>query len=115
MTTDPLEKDIERKIGDYAKAQGCLYWKLTSPANRAVPDRMICTNRGVVGFLEVKRRGCKPTELQTRKLRELTERGHQATWCDSVEAGCQFVDDLIRLGEKRAVESFTNVGVQTAP
>ncbi len=96
MNPDPLEKEIEKKIGDYAKAKGCLYWKLTSPSNRAVPDRMICTSHGVVGFLEVKRRGCKPTELQTRKLKELTDRGHQATWCDSVEAGCRFVDDLLR-------------------
>lgn len=96
MKHDPLEKEIEKKIGDYAKKHGCLYWKLTSPSNRAVPDRMICTNRGVVGFLEVKRRGCKPTELQFLKMKDLSSRGHQVTWCDSVEAGIRFVDDLIK-------------------
>lgn len=105
MNTTPLEKEIEKKIGDYAKKNGCLYYKFTSPAMRAVPDRMICTNRGVVGFLEVKRKGAKPTELQLRKMKELSDHGHQVTWCDSVEAGKAFIDDLVQLGEKKVVMS----------
>jgi len=113
MKHDPLEKDIEKKIGDYAKKHGCLYWKLVSPATRGVPDRMICTNRGVVGFLEVKRRGGKPTDLQLLKMKELSDRGHQVTWCDSVEAGCKFVDDLIRAAEwieiAKAVDSSQEI------
>ena len=94
MKNEPLEKEIEKKIGDYAKRNGCLYWKLVSPANRAVPDRMICTATGVVGFLEVKRRGCKPTELQLLKMKELQVRGHRVAWCDNVPDGIKFVDQL---------------------
>ena len=91
----PLEKDIERKIGDFAKKNGCLYYKFTSPARRAVPDRMIITPQGVIGFLEVKAKGKKPTLLQLNEIIKLTKQNCNATWCSSVEEGCQFIKILL--------------------
>ena len=35
-----LEKQIERKVCDYAKNKGLLAYKFTSPARAAVPDRL---------------------------------------------------------------------------
>ncbi len=91
-----LEKDIERKIGEFAKKHGCMYIKFVSPAQRAVPDRLIITPQGVIGFLEVKRAGCKPTTLQTLKMKELTDHGCTVTWCDNVADGKKFVEKLLQ-------------------
>lgn len=94
MNPNPLEKDIEAKIGQYAKSKGLEYRKFTSPSNRAVPDRIILVPGGVVGFLELKRKGEKPTPLQWRELRKLREMGMNVAWCDSVEKGEFFVHQL---------------------
>jgi hypothetical protein len=96
-----LEKDIEKKIGDFAKKQGCLYYKFTSPARRAVPDRMIITPQGAIGFLEIKAKGKKPTPLQQIEIKRLQEQGCTADWCDSVESGRLFVTKL--LGSKNEI------------
>ena len=96
-----LEKDIEKKIGGFAKKQGCLYYKFTSPARRAVPDRMIITPQGVIGFLEIKAKGKKPTPLQQTEIKRLQEQGCTADWCDSVEIGRLFVAKL--LGSKNEI------------
>ena len=90
-----LEKDIEKKIGDFAKQNGCLFYKFTSPARRAVPDRMIITPQGVIGFLEVKAKGKKPTPLQMGEIIKLTKQCCTAGWCDSVEGGREFVQILL--------------------
>jgi hypothetical protein len=90
-----LEKDIERKIGEFAKSNSCLYLKFVSPARRAVPDRMIVTPQGVIGFLEVKAKGKKPTPLQTGEISKLTKQNCLATWCDNVEDGCEFIRKLL--------------------
>ena len=90
-----LEKDIEKKIGDFAKQNGCLYLKFTSPARRAVPDRMIITPMGVIGFLEVKAKGKKPTPLQMGEIIKLTKQNCTADWCDNVEDGRAFVRKLM--------------------
>lgn len=90
-----LEKDIERKIGDFAKKHGCLYLKFTSPARRAVPDRMIITPQGVIGFLEVKAKGKKPTTLQMKEMELLASHNCNVTWCDEVEGGQAFIRKLL--------------------
>lgn len=91
-----LEKDIEKKIGEFAKQNNCLFYKITSPSKRAVPDRMIITPQGVIGFLEVKAAGKKPTPLQMGEIIKLTKQGCTATWCDNVEDGREFVRKLLK-------------------
>lgn len=86
---------IERKIGEYAKAKGCRYIKFVSPAQRAVPDRIIITPNGVIGFLELKRPGNKPTSLQIREIMSLRDHNCIAAWCDSVPEGTHFVNELL--------------------
>lgn len=92
-----LEKDIEKKIVAYAKSRGCLVRKFTSPSQRAVPDRIIVTPHGVVGFLEVKRPGNKPTPLQYREMELLADNGAKVEWHDDVEEAKKFIDDLLEL------------------
>lgn len=96
----PLEKEIEKKICDYAKSRGCYVRKFTSPNNRSVPDRIIIAPGGAVGFLEVKRGGEKPTKAQEHEMGLLKKQGCTVGWCDNVEDGKQFVDHLLRVGEQ---------------
>lgn len=92
-----LEKDIEKKIVTYAKSKGCLCYKFTSPAQRSVPDRIIVTPYGVVGFLEVKRPGNEPTPAQHKELEKLEDQSCFAEWHDTVEGAKEFIDDLLKV------------------
>jgi hypothetical protein len=103
-TVKVLEKDIEKKIVAYAKSKGCIVRKFTSPAQRAVPDRIIVTPRGVVGFLEVKRPGNKPTPLQYREMELLGDNNAKVEWHDNVEEAKRFIDDLLELRLVRDIE-----------
>lgn len=94
----PLEKEIEKKICDYAKTRGCYVRKFTSPNNRSVPDRLIIAPGNAVGFLEIKRQGQKPTKAQELEIGLLAKQGCDVWWCDNVKDGRQFVDRLIRAG-----------------
>ena len=62
-----LEKQIEEKVNTYAKEQGFLVYKFTSPQRAAVPDRLYITPRGKVFFVEFKREGMKPIPAQQRE------------------------------------------------
>jgi len=97
--TPPLEKEIEKKVCDYAKKRGCIVRKFTSPAHRSVHDRIIVAPGGVVGFLELKRPGQKPTPLQAHEIKLFADQGCNSGWVDNVESGKRFVDNLIKQGQ----------------
>lgn len=91
------ESTIEASVCAYAKKQGCLVYKFTSPSQRGVPDRIIVTPNGVVGFLELKAPGQKPTTLQIYELERLRAKHARVHWVDNVEDGKAFVDLLLEL------------------
>jgi hypothetical protein len=78
------ESNLEKRLGDWAKAQGCLYYKFASPARRGVPDRVVIGPGGKVLFLELKAPGNEPTPLQTRELAILNKQGCNAHWADNL-------------------------------
>lgn len=100
-TALPLEKEIEKKICDYARLKGCYVRKFTSPNNRSVPDRLIIAPGGAVGFLEIKRFGQTPTKAQGLEMDALAMIGATVSWCDCVPAGRLFVDGLVCRGAER--------------
>jgi len=102
-TRKPLEKEIEKKICDYAKQLGCYVRKFTSPNQRSVPDRIIIAPGGAVVFLEVKRGGESPTKAQEHEMNLLRVKGCNVAWCDNVDSGKRFVDMLVKAG-KRNIE-----------
>lgn len=61
-----LERDIEKKLVARVKALGGMCEKFTSPNKRSVPDRIVTLPSGRIIFVECKRPGAKPTELQMR-------------------------------------------------
>ena len=91
-----LEKQIEEKVNTYAKEQGFLVYKFTSPQRAAVPDRLYITPRGKVFFVEFKREGMKPTPAQQREHERLREQGVMVYVIDNVVVG-KFMVDKMRL------------------
>jgi hypothetical protein len=61
-----LEIDIEKAFVKRVKALGGMAEKFTSPAKRSVPDRLVTLPENRIIFVELKREGGKPTELQLR-------------------------------------------------
>ena len=91
-----LEKEVEKKIGSYAKLRGCIYYKFSSPSNRGVPDRIVISPSGEVLFLELKAPGKKPTKLQLREINKLKENNANAVWCDDVISGKLLIDSICK-------------------
>ena len=89
-----LEKQIEEKVNTYAKEQGYLVYKFTSPQRAAVPDRLYITPRGKVFFCEFKREGQRPTPAQDREHERLREQGVRVFVIDNVQAGKDMVDEM---------------------
>lgn len=88
MNPNPLEKDIEKKVCDYAKSLGCLVYKFTSPQRRSVPDRLFIMPDGKgIFFIEFKRLGGKPTAGQEIEITKIREQGITVFLVDNVPHG----------------------------
>lgn len=90
-----LEKDVEKKICQYAKSKGFLTYKFTSPARASVPDRLIISERGDMFFMEMKRPGGKCTTGQEREIARLKQQEVAVFVVDNVEYGKQLIDAAI--------------------
>jgi len=75
------EAKIERAVCKWAKEQGCIVVKMTSPGSRGIPDRLFM-RKGKVLFLEFKAPGKKPTKLQDKWIRDLFLTEIPAFWID---------------------------------
>ena len=91
-----LERDIEKKVCDYAKDRGCLAYKFTSPSRAAVPDRLFIGPTGHMWFVEFKQEGKKPTPAQERGHHRLREKMVEVWVIDSVDAGKKMVDGKVQ-------------------
>lgn len=96
VKSDPLEKDIEKKVCDHAKALGCLVYKFTSPARRSVPDRLfIMPGEKGIFFIEFKRLGCKPTPSQEVEIGKIREKGISVFVIDNIVTGRCLIADML--------------------
>lgn len=80
-----LESKIEKALCDRIKALGGMAEKFTSPAKRAVPDRLVTLPGGQVVFVELKAPGKKPTALQLRDHAKRRSLGCSVLVIDSIE------------------------------
>lgn len=78
-----LEKKLEKRCCDIARANGWWTRKFKSPANRGVPDR-IFLKEGRVLFIEFKAPGNKPSPLQAQEITEILDHGGNAFWTDNI-------------------------------
>lgn len=89
---DPLESDIEEKVGKYAKNLGWWHRKFTSPANRSVPDRIFAKN-GRVFFIEFKRKGKEASDAQADEHKDMRKQGLTVYVVDNVVDGNRIIDE----------------------
>lgn len=75
MKTHVSEKDIETYLRDRIKTLGGKAYKLVSPGNDGMPDRMVCLPGEIIFYVETKAPGKTPTPLQRRRHRELRHMG----------------------------------------
>ncbi len=95
----PSESQIEKKLVAYCRQQGLLTYKFSSPAHRGVPDRVIM-GKGKVLFLELKKRGGRPSALQLHVGVEMRNHGIRWDWTDTFE-GVKAVIDNFFFGRMR--------------
>jgi hypothetical protein len=69
------EKTIESYLREQTKARGGKAYKLVSPGNDGMPDRMVCLPVERVAYVETKAPGKKSTALQKKKQAELRAMG----------------------------------------
>lgn len=79
------ERDIEKKVTDWAKKNSWLTYKFVSPSNRGVPDRVFI-RAGIIIWIEFKAPGKKPTPLQAVTIKKMQAQGCEVYVCDSVES-----------------------------
>jgi hypothetical protein len=87
------ESTIESKTVNYAKSKGWLVYKFTSPANRAVPDR-IFIRHSIVFFIEFKAPGKKPTKLQKKVHDDINSHHVPVYVIDNFPLGKELVDSF---------------------
>ena len=90
-----LEKDIEKRVCDYAKDNNFLVYKFTSPMRAAVPDRLLIHPTGHVIFIEFKKSGEKPTPAQEREHLRLRQHKVSVYVIDNVDDGLRMVDEML--------------------
>lgn len=88
-----LERDIEKKVKEYARKRGWYVKKFTSPASRSVPDDIFLKN-GFVFWIEFKATGCKPTVAQLEEHEKLFAKGGTVFICDDVDDGKSIIDRM---------------------
>lgn len=78
-----LERDVEAYLVEKVRMAGGIAFKFTSPARRAVPDRLVLLPGGRVVFVECKRPGEKPTPAQSREHERIRALGFDVVVRDS--------------------------------
>lgn len=80
----PLEKVVQGKSVEYARARDWWARKFSSPANRSVPD-YIFGKAGCTLFVEFKRLGKKPTDAQLDEHMKMAAAGLMVHVIDNVD------------------------------
>ena len=89
---DKPESKIEQTVCSKAKNLGWLVYKFTSPNQRGVPDRIFMRN-GICFFVEFKKFGKKPTELQNVTMGKIKLiGGFECYVIDNIEDGFKLLE-----------------------
>ena len=70
---------MERRLAAGVRAKGGLCWKFVSPGTSGVPDRIVVLPGGTVWFVELKADDGRLSGRQAMILRQLADRGANAT------------------------------------
>lgn len=91
---DILEKEVEKYLVQYAHKNDILTYKLVSPGNSGVPDRIFVNRDGTVRFVEVKAPGKKPRPLQQSVFAKLANHNQPVLIIDTKGDAQLFIDQF---------------------
>lgn len=89
------EKQIEKKVCDYAKSKGVLCYKFSSPACRGVPDRIFFFPKGVVVLIEFKSAVGKLSTLQELTISKLLDKEAVIFVVNDSNKGIEIIDSIL--------------------
>ena len=89
--TKVRESVIEKKVKAYARKQGWLVYKFSSPGKRSVPDDIFLKKKYAF-FIEFKATGGRATVAQNQEHGLLRDEGFVVLVIDSVSEGMRMVD-----------------------
>jgi Holliday junction resolvase len=92
------ESAIERTVGEFCKRHGIITLKLAGAGARGQPDRLFLKGSKAV-FVEFKAPGKKPTALQARWIKRLTDAGFDAFYVDDAQDGVARISKAFSLHE----------------
>jgi hypothetical protein len=92
-----LEKKIEREVAQYAREKGCMALKLTILGRVGWPDYIFLYPIRRVMFIEFKREGERPRQIQVFICNKLRAMGFAVAVCDNVEVGKNLINLLTGL------------------
>lgn len=94
MQRKMVEKDVESYLVRKCKEAGIQCYKFTSPSNAGVPDRILIGYDRVI-FVELKRPGGKPRELQLRTFRRMRQGGADVRVIDTRELCLDLIKEMM--------------------
>ena len=83
------EKEVEKALIKAVRKSGGICLKFVSPGWSGAPDRICLWPGGRVAFVETKRPGAKPRQLQERRLCQLRRLGFIAAVIDNAALAAQ--------------------------
>ncbi len=89
-----LEKDIEKYLRVEIEKIGGIAYKLVSPGNLGVPDRLVLLPNGKIYFVELKAPGGKLRPTQVAQHRRISNLGFKVLTLDSKEAVNGFMNKI---------------------
>lgn len=98
FNTDPRESVLESWFRDRVRDLGGRAYKFTAPGRRSVPDRLIVLPGGTLFFVELKRKGGKPTAKQDVEINYLRSMGLNVYIADSKEDCNRILEKETRVG-----------------
>ena len=109
------EKQIEKKVCEYAESLGWLQYKFKSANHKGVPDRIFMRG-GEVLFIEFKGTGKYPTKLQCKIRDDIEEKGIDVFIIDSVQDGKEiFSGPIVETNRRTLRDIMPNDEVGTPP
>lgn len=106
------EKEIEKKVCDFAKSLGFLCYKLKSDSQTGLPDRIFIYH-GTSAFVEFKRKGGKLRKMQEHVFSQLRQHNIAAFVIDNIDDGKDLINFMqkVALGRFRQGETAQNITV----
>jgi hypothetical protein len=90
-----LEKQIEKKVADYAKTKGYLEEKFYPKYKKGFPDRLFMNPWGVTIYIEFKALNKKPSEIQDIVIKKLLKQNCLVFVVDNVDIGKKIIDECL--------------------